>query len=407
MLSLKIALRYLLAKKSHNAVNVISVISIAGVAVATMAIVVVLSVFNGFHDLAAGHLSKIDPQLMAVPTQGKTFASADSLATALESLPEVSHAMPSLTERGLLMADSEQMPVIFKGIDFDKYPDIGTIEELLVDGVFASSGITDSVPAMEVAVGPAVKLRMRPTVYPIARLYVPRRVGRINPANPAASYRGMDFAVSGVFQVNQPEYDGEYLLIPLDRARELLDYSSSEASAIEIALQPDADESRAVAAVQEFLGDGFLVRTRLQQQEEAFRMISVEKWVTFLMMVFILAIASFNIISTLSLLVIEKRDNMLTLRSLGAQPGMLRGIFVAEGWLITAVGGLAGTIAGVILALLQEHFGFIKLSGDPSALTIDTYPVHVETTDVLLVAAAVLILGAIIGQISRIFTRNI
>lgn len=407
MLSLKIALRYLLAKKSHNAVNVISVISIAGVAVATMAIVVVLSVFNGFHDLAAGHLSKIDPQLMAVPEQGKVFISADSLASGLESLPEIAHAMPSLTERGLLMAEREQMPVIFKGIDFDKYQNIGEIEEVLVDGVFAPSGITDSVPAMEVAVGPAVKLRMRPSVYPVARLYVPRRLGRINPANPAASYRSMDFAVSGVFQVNQPEYDAEYLLIPLDRARELLDYNSSEASALEISLHPGVDESRGAAAIQDFLGDGFSVRTRLQQQEDAFRMISIEKWVTFLMMVFILAIASFNIISTLSLLVIEKRDNMITLRSLGAQPGMLRGIFVAEGWLITAVGGIAGSIAGVTLSLLQEHFGFIKLSGDPSALTIDTYPVHVETSDVLLVIVAVLVLGALIGQISRIFTRNI
>ena len=410
MLSLRIALRYLLAKKSHTAVNVISWISIAGVAVATMAIMVVLSVFNGFTDLATSHLALIDPDLKAVRADGRVILEADSVADALRRLPAVAAASPTLSERGLaLSAGGEQMPVVFKGVDRSGYAKVvPDLEEAVVDGEFMTVDAADSTAALTatLAVGPAVGLALRPTPYEALELYVPRRTGRINPANPGAAYRGEKFAVDAVFSVNQPEYDTDFMLIPLSSARNLLEYTEHEASAIEICLRPGADADDAAKAVAAALGGDFEVLNRYEQQPEAFRMISIEKWVTFLMLIFILLIASFNIISTVSLLIIEKRDNMATLRALGASKSAVGRIFALEGWLITLFGGIIGTLLGLALSLAQQHFGFVKLGADPTTLTIDAYPVRVEATDALMVVLAVALVGGMISCISRFMATS-
>ena len=417
MLALKIALRYLRARKSHNAVNIISVISVAGVAVATMAIVVVLSVFNGFTDLAQSHLSRIDPELKLEAVDGKVFSGADSLAKRLTALPALAAASPVIRERGLLLSESAQMPVVFQGVDFAAVDSVTAITDLIIDGGLIAGadgdGLFHGVPTALAAVGPAVRLQLHPSLDSGATLYVPRRIGRINPANPAASYKGTSLAVTGIFRVDQPEYDADFIIIPLEEARRLLDYSDGEASAIDIRSAPGADIAsavRAVVAEAEAAGlprGSFAVRTLMEQQSESFRMISVEKWVTFLMLVFILLIASFNVVSTLSLLVIEKRDNMATLRALGATRAMASSVFMYEGWLITAIGGLAGTALGVLLSLVQQHFGLIKLAADASALTIDVYPVRVSASDVALVLMTVLAVGLLIAQIARFFAKNI
>lgn len=417
MLALKIALRYLRARKSHNAVNIISLISVAGVAVATMATVVVLSVFNGFTDLAASHLSRIDPGLRLEPVEGKVIAGADSLAARLASLPEIAAASPVLRERGLLAVGDRQMPVVFQGVDFAASDSVTELSSLIIDGGMIAGadadGLFHGLPTALVAVGPAVRLQLRPSVDAEATLYVPRRVGRINPANPAAAYGGTPLAVTGIFRVDQPEYDADFIVIPLATARELLDYDGGEASAIEMRLSGEADASRSLRAVEsELSAAGFspgtyALRTQQEQQAESFRMIAVEKWVTFLMLVFILLIASFNVVSTLSLLVIEKRDNMVTLRALGAGRRLVGSVFMFEGWLIMALGGLAGAAVGIVLVLVQQHFGIIKLGADASALTIDVYPVRLAATDVALVLATVLALGLLIAQVARFFAKNI
>lgn len=407
MLALKIALRYLLAKKSHRAVNVISVISVMGVAVATMAIVVVLSVFNGFTGLADSHLSKIDPELKVVAAEGKAMRQGDSLARVLEGIPQIAAAMPSVEERGLLVSADRQMPVVFRGVDPGLYSGICDFESLIVDGSGDMRPVADSVPVALLSVGVAVEIQQRPVPVQVLSLYVPRRVGRINPANPAAAYRMRDFAVGGVFQVDQPEYDADHIVIGLDEARTLLDYRDGEATAIELRVASGTTVGEARAAVSAKLGTGYDVLTRMEQQSEAFRMISVEKWVTFLMLVFILVIASFNVISTLSLLVIEKRDNMSTLRALGATSGLVKRVFMWEGWLVTLAGGVAGIILGTALSLCQQYFGWIKLSADPSALTITSYPVRVEVSDALLVFATIVVVGWVISMIAMRFSGRI
>lgn len=399
MLAWKIALRYLFSKKSHGVVNIISVISVVGVAVAAMAITIVMSIFNGFSQLAASQLSALDPQIKIVPSSGKVIADAGSLADAVRGLPEVAQVVPVLEERALVMAGNQQMPVVMKGVP-EGYNSFCRIDSVMVDGQYLDD--IGEIGMAQIGSGVAMKTGVRANYNNGISIYVPRRVGRINPANPAASFMGADLVVSGVLQVGQSEYDFDRVFLNIDRARELLQYTT-EATALEIAIAPNTGEDKAIKAIEAALGPDYKVLTRLQQQEEAFRMIEIEKWVTFLMLAFILVIASFNIISTLSLLVIEKRDNMATMRAMGAPQSLVRRIFIIQGWLISGCGGAIGIAAGTLLSLAQQHFGFVKLSGDPSHLTLDAYPVHVEASDLLVVFAAVVLVGFLTSQVTRLF----
>lgn len=402
MLAWKIALRYLFSKKSHGAVNIISLISVIGVAVATMAIAIVLSVFNGFTALSASHLSLLDPDLKVSGVSGKTIVNAYSLAEAISRQPGVDVAMPVIQERGLVIFGNMQMPVIFKGVPSD-YPRLSRLDSVLVEGEYVTE--FKGMEVAQISSGVAVKTGARSGSTNIISLYVPRRMGRINPANPSAAFNGADMMVSGIFQIGQPEYDSDHIFIQIEQARELLQYDS-EASHIEVALKPGADQQTVASELSSRLGNRYRVETQLQQQEESFRMIQIEKWITFLMLAFILVIASFNIISTLSLLVIEKRSNMETLRALGAPASMVRSVFVIQGWLISVTGGIAGIVMGTLLSLVQERYGLIKLSGDASRMTISTYPVEAHATDLVIVFALVVIVGFLTSQVTRLFTND-
>ena len=401
MLSLRIALRYLFSKKSHRAVNIISAISIAGVAVATMAIVVVLSVFNGFSRLSAEQLSKVDADLKITATEGKTIARADSLVALLSEVEGVKTAGAVIEERAMLVTERASIPIEFKAVTPD-YRGIVDLDEVMIDGVFLNS--LDSTACMQISVGVANRTGLRPDVTSAAEIYVPRRKGRINPANPAASLRSEPMIVSGVMEVERAEVDNDRIIIPLASARKLLDYDS-EATAIELSITGLADQ--VARDIRNLLGDNYNILDRSMQQADSFRMIAVEKWITFMMLVFILVIASFNIISTLSLLVVEKRHDMSVIRAIGASRRSVRAIFAWQGFMITLIGGVAGIIVGIGLSLLQQNFGLIRLAGDPDALTISVYPVAVEVGDIFIVLAAVAVIGALCSQITKIFTKNI
>lgn len=407
MLPLRIALRYLSAARSHKAVSVISVVAVAGVAVATMAIVVVLSVFNGFTELSRKHLSLIDPDLKIVPVHGKVFADADSLAAVLTAMPSVEAAMPSLEERALAVAGRNQMPVMLKGVVPERYSSVVPFDSTMVDGVFNPGLPFDSMQYAVFSVGSAMELEVRPSFGVPVELYVPRRRGRINPANPAAAYRTRAVTMSGVFAVDQPEYDADYVVAPLDMVRSMLDYNLGEASAIEVRVAPGADIGAAARDVSAALGADYDVLTRERQHPDTYRMIAVEKWVTFMMLAFILLVACFNIITTISLMVIEKRSDMRTLRAMGASGTAIGSIFAWEGALITLAGGVFGMAAGLLLAWLQQRFGLVRLAADPSALTIDVYPVHIEGADIVAVAATLVVVSVLMSFVSRLFTRKI
>lgn len=396
MVALRIALRYLLSRKSHNAVNIISSVSVAGVAVATIAIVCVLSVFNGFTRLAYDRISLIDPQLKIVPANGKVIGNADSLAAAVEGLDEIALAAPAIEEQGLAVYNRRQMPVIVRGVT-PRFADIVAIDSVVIDGSFALGDSTERYASL--SVGVAVNLGAHPGYYDYFALYAPRRRGRINAANPMGAFRSDSLIVGSVYEVEETDYDTDGVIVPIDVARNLFDYTT-EASAIDLGISPGVSEADAVRAVSAAIGGDYRVLTRLQQEQESFRMISVEKWITFIMLAFILIIASFNVVSTLAMLIIEKTPNMATLRALGATDAMTRHIFVWEGWLISIVGGLAGIIIGVALCLAQQWGGFIKLNGDPSRLSITTYPISVQPTDILAVAALILITGFLVALIT-------
>lgn len=405
MLALNIARRYLLSRKSHSAVNIICGVAIGGVSVAIMAIVVVLSVFNGFASLAGKQMGLFDADLRVEPAAGKTIAGADGLAARVAAMPQVAAATPVIDERALAVSPSAQMPVRLKGVGA-AFADVTDMDPIIVDGAYAVDSVYGYGPA-HLSVGVAGYMGLSPRVGNIVGVYVPRRVGRINPANPATAFRGDSLAVRSVWQTQRPDYDGDRMIVPLATARRLLDYENGEASAVEIRLAAGADPAAEAARLSAALSDSVRVLTRARQNADSFRMIAVEKWLTFLLLVCILAVASFNIVSTLSLLVIEKRDNMSTLRALGASRAMTRRVFMWQGALIALCGGMLGSLLGVALSLGQQHFGWVRLNAEADALTIQVYPVEVHASDLLVVAAVVAVGAVASALVTLLFTKDL
>lgn len=409
MLSLRIALRYLLSRKSNGAVNVISAVSMAGVAVTAAAMIVVLSVFNGFTQLVEKKTSSFNPPLLVVPAEGKTISDADSLAAALQMLPEVSVASPVIDEQAFAVASTGQMPVHIRALAPAAMEASG-LHRILVDGALDTAGAT-------ISVGVAMQLNLRPagTAFPEGatctsdfEIFEPVRTGRVNPANPSAAFSGDSLRVTGVYQVEQEDQDRDMLVMPLSQARKLLMYTT-EATGIAIYLThggatPSADAlAEARNAVETRLPAGNLLLDRLQQESEAYRMIAVEKWITFLMLLFIMAVASFNIVSTLSLLVVEKRQNMGVMTAMGAPPRLISGIFANQGWLITIAGGLAGILLGSLLTLGQQHFGWVRLASDnPALMAVDTYPVALTLPDVLVSLVSVAVISVVMAAVAAL-----
>ncbi|MCM1117563.1 MAG: FtsX-like permease family protein [Pseudoflavonifractor sp.] len=373
-------------------------------AVATLATVCVLSVFNGFASLATGRLSLIDPELKAVPAQGMAVAGADSVAALLAELPQVEAAVATLEGQALAMAGDTQLPLTVKGVG-DGYGRVAAIDSAIIDGDFALAD-PYGYPAMALSVGAAIDLGVHPDPFNPVALYAPRRVGRISRANAMGAFVTDSVLVAGVWQIEQSDYDASYAIVALSRARRLFGYTRGEASAIEIALAPGDSPSEAVKTVASALGPQWRVLTRAEQQTASFRMIAIEKWITFVMLAFILSIASFNVVSTLSMLIIEKRSDMATLRALGATPSLIGRVFLWEGWLISMLGGIAGVILGAALCLAQQAFGFIHLHGDPSHLSVTAYPVELAATDVAIVTLLVALIGLLVGLIASRISRR-
>ncbi|MCC8037014.1 MAG: FtsX-like permease family protein [Bacteroidales bacterium] len=390
MLEARIAARYLVARKGHAAVNVISAIALAGVVVATAAIIIVLSVFNGFSRLAESQLSVVDPPLSVVPAQGKVLA---------VSLPG---AIPVVKEQGLAMVGDKQHPVTLLGVP-DQWLNSSGISQTVIDGV-ASLGDTVAGAAALLAVGPAVDLATHPGDERGLKIYVPRRKGRVNPANPMAAFREQRLEIAGVFQTGNQRHDQQLIILPISNLRQMLDYSDNQASALEIW---DTSATRDQIRNQLDSSEGINILTRIEQEQHSFSMIAVEKWVTFLMLTFILLIAMFNVLSTLSLLILEKRGSRHILDAMGMSPQRVRGIFAWEGAMVTAFGGVIGTILGVILSLAQQWGGFIRLSGDPSMMVIDVYPVEVHGVDVLVVLGLVVATSAFTAWLTSLIAKRL
>ena len=401
-LPLRIAWRYLMSKKEHQAGNVISIVAVCGIVVATAALICVLSVFNGFRGLIMGKLAMLDPEVAITATMGKTINNADSIIDAVSGIPGVERAIPVIEDQALAMYAQLQMPVRLKGVP-DDYNTMNQMDSVIVDGQWK---LRDQVSRYAVAgAGPAVRLCVRPDFIGMVRLYAPQRQGHVNIANPMGAFRQDSLFVSGIFQLQQNNYDADLIYVPLDMARDLFDYET-EATQVEVKLAAGANEQQAMRTITQALGDGYLVKNRLMQQSEAYRLVNIEKWMAFLLLAFILIIATFNVISTLSLLIIEKDDSIATLRALGANDRQISRIFVLQGWLITLVGAITGVVIGLILCLCQQRFGWLHLSGDPANMIIDAYPVEVQWTDVLVTLALVAAVGLLTSMVTALIMRR-
>lgn len=388
-LSLKIAVRYLFSKKSHSAINIISMVSICGVAVTTMALICTLSVYNGFQDLISSLYSSLDPQIKVTPVTGKTFDSESPEIKALAQWPEIEAIAPVIEENALLVYRNRQMPVLLKGVP-DNYAQVTHIDSILLDGNFF---LRDSVASYAtIGVGVANRLEVGAHyVYPLF-VYTPKRMAKVNLANPSSSFNEDRMFATAVFSVNQPEYDDQMVIVPLEMARKLFDYLE-DASALEIKLKPGTDEKLILSRLSEFLGKDYHVKNRMMQQETSFRMMQIEKWMTFLILAFILMIATFNVVGSLSMLIIDKQNDIKTLRNLGADEKLISRIFLTEGWLISAIGAGTGLIAGIILCWLQQEYGLLRLGQSSGAFVVDAYPVHLLWSDAFAVLAVVTLLG--------------
>ncbi len=401
-LPLKIAWRYLVSKKGHQAVNIISIVAVCGVVVATAALICVLSVFNGFRGLIMGKLAMLDPQVAITATVGKAINDADSVIDVVSAIPGVERAIPVIEDQALAIYAQMQMPVRLKGVP-DDYNTMNQMDSVIVDGQWK---LRDQVSQYAVAgAGPAIRLMVRPDFLGMVRLYAPQRQGRVNIANPMGAFRQDSLFVSGIFQVQQNNYDADLIYVPLDMARDLFDYET-EATQIELKLTPDADEQQVMSDISLKLGSSYQVKNRLMLQREAYRLVNIEKWMAFLLLAFILVIATFNVISTLSLLIIEKDDSIATLRALGANDRQISRIFVLQGWLITLIGAITGVVLGLILCLCQQQFGWLHLSGDSANMIISSYPVAVEWTDVLVTLALVAAVGLLTSMVTALIMRR-
>jgi ABC-type lipoprotein release transport system permease subunit len=383
-----IARRYLFSKKSHNAINIISLISVCGVAVATMATVCILSVLNGFSDMVSDMFSAFDPELKITPVHGKTFDPSTDLFLEIRAMPEIDSISESLEDNVLLNYRDRQVPAVLKGVDAG-YTSLTGISSILLDGdtVLADG---DSYYGL-LGVSLANSLGVNAAFAMPIEVYAPKREGKVNTFNPAASYNKEYIFIGGVFQVKQMKYDECYLIAPIGAARTLFD-REKEVSALEIRLKAGVSASAVQAKIRKALGEDFAVQDRYEQQEESFKMINIEKWVSFLLLSFILLIATFNIIGSISMLIIDKQSDVVTFRNLGLDSRSISRIFLFEGWLISAFGALTGIIAGVLLCLGQQHFGWLKLGTDGS-FAINSYPVSLSGIDILFILLVALATG--------------
>lgn len=385
-----IARRYLFSKKSHNAINVISGISVCGVALATLALVCTLSVFNGFQDLVSNLFTAFDPELKIVPATGKVFDGQDKAIAAIRKMPEVALVSESLEDNALVQYQGRQAMAVIKGVEdnFEELTPIDTIlfgrgELLLHDEV-----VDYAIPGVQLLATLGTGIRFLDPL----EVYAPRRGAKVNMANPAASFTGGNLFSSGlVFAVNQEKYDGSYILTPLKFARQLFQYTT-EVSAINLKMKEGTDIDAFKRKLEKHLGERFRVFDRYEQQADTFRIMKIEKFISYLFLTFILMIACFNVIGSLSMLIIDKRDDVVTLRNLGANDRQIVRIFLFEGRLISFIGAVSGIVLGVLLCWLQQTFGLISL-GAAGSFIVDAYPVSVHWEDVALIFFTVLAVG--------------
>ena len=383
-----IAKRYLFSKKSTNAINVISAISVVGVVVATMALVIVLSVFNGFHDLVASFSTQFDPQLKIVPTEGKTAPADDPILTELRQFPEVDVATECVEDQALAMFNGKQSMVMLKGVD-DNFDELTHIREIVYgDGEFQLH--TADLQYGTIGIRLAQDLGMGLRFGDYLRIYAPRRDGQLDLTNPSDGFVVDSLITPGVvFSTRQGKYDKNYIIAPIAFAR-LIFEQQGMLSSLEIRLKDGSSLDGVKRRMRLVAGEKYKVLDRFEQQADTFRIMQIEKLIAYIFLTFILVVACFNIIGSLSMLIIDKKDDIATLRKLGADDRQITRIFLFEGRMIAAVGAVVGILLGLLLCWLQQEFGLVGMGGSTGMFVINAYPVSVHYSDILVIFLTVI-----------------
>lgn len=389
--ALKIAWRYLFAKKQFNAIHIITAISSVAVGVVTAAMICVLSVMNGFGVMIEELFSQFDPDLRITAKAGKSFIINKETKSQLLSIPSINLVSESITETALAYFEEKQMPVQLMGVD-SVFGQLTSIENIITDGHYeVFDGAFDRAVLGQ---GLAWKLGIGVHFIHGIEVYAPKREGKVNMLRPDVNFNSERCFIAGTFAVNQQKYDENLMLVDIDLARRLLDYDTTEVTALQVGVAEGYSIRRAKRDIATILGEGYLIQDRYEQQEDFFRILRVEKFLTTLLLVFILLIATFNGIGSLSMLIIDKQQDIRTLSHLGASNDMIREIFMLEGWMVNTLGALGGVIVGLGTCLLQEHLGLLKL-GNGAEYVVSAYPVAVQPGDIAFVCIIVLILGVI------------
>ena len=401
-----IARRYLFSKKSTNVINIISAISVVGVAVATMALVVTLSVFNGFSDLVASLFTAFDPQIEISPTEGKSAPADDPILTEIKALPEVAVATECVEDQAMAVYNGRQAMVQIKGVE-DNFDELTHIREILWgQGTFElhaanlDYGIVGIRLAEQLGTGDHFDTPIH--------IYAPRREGQLDMSDPSDGFVQDElYSPDVVFEVMQAKYDRNYILTSIGFARRLF-FRQGEVSSLELRLKPGSDFEKTKARMKEICGDRYRVLDRYEQQDDTFRIMKIEKLIAYIFLTFILMVACFNIIGSLSMLIIDKKDDVVTLRNLGATDSQITRIFLFEGRMISAIGAVIGILLGLLLCWIQQTFGIISLGSSEGSFIINAYPVSVHPWDIVIIFVTVLVVGFLAAWYPvRYFSRRL
>ena len=387
-----IAGRYLFAKKSHNVINIISAISAIGMAIGTAALIIILSVYNGFDSLIRSMLSNVEPDLLITPSTGKVFVPEGETFDWLYFHPDVKNMCGVLQEQVFINYDGQQGLAKAKGVDWI-YEDETPLKDHIREGEFRLH--RGDVPMAAVGSGLAYSMGISPRFVSAIEIYYPSRTRKLSMANPLTSIEAVKVWPSSIFSINN-DVDAELMILPIDKMRELLEYKD-EVSEVEIRLAEgtSAKELRKLQKeISERLGPEFKVKDRFQQNESLYKMMKYEKAAIYMILIFVIIIIAFNIFGSLSMLIIEKKFDIGTLRSMGAQESLIKRIFILEGWFISLAGLAAGLLVGTGFSLLQQHFGFIKM---PGHFVVQAYPIILSWSDILLTVVGVAAIGYLIA----------
>ena len=392
LLNAFIARRYLFSKKSHNAINIITAIAVMGIGVATAAMICVMSVFNGFRDLVSSLYTTFDPELVVVPTKGKFASADDPLLTAVRRNPAVSRASATLTDNALILFRGHPLIVTVKGVD-SSFADVVQLRHIL-HGLDKRPYVLQSAGVHYGILGNGLAQQIGTLDFDKLQICAPRGGERINLANPIESFAIGDLHAGGLsFAVGQRKYDDTYILTSLDFARTLFE-KEGKLSRLELRLRPGSDIEGVKGELRHTVGTKYQVLDRMEQQADVFNVMKFEKFFAYLFLTFIVLLACFNVVSSLSMVILEKRDDVRTLRHLGMSVSRVRSVFVTEGTFIALIGTLSGLAVGVALVLLQQEFGLIRM-GDGSNFITPTYPVSLHLTDTLVIFATSLGVGCL------------